>query len=262
MELTSFSDWPLAISIMLVVLVIGLPIESEISQRIFKPAIERGAPGARLSTYRYSIFSLWALALPVLVIWQVCDLDWALLGFQWDWNFRLMGVCIVSILIAGFFGWQAWSMQTTAAARTSYAEALRAGGGTYYFMPVSSIEHRTFIGLGVTAGITEEIIFRGFLIWAFAFFMPLWAAGLSSHLIFTMMHRYQGLAGMAQVFVIGAVITCLYIVGGSIWPLIALHIAVDVLHAITYRLGRLQLEDLPDTGSSEGPAPEFVSQSG
>ncbi|MEO1027866.1 MAG: type II CAAX endopeptidase family protein [Pseudomonadota bacterium] len=248
MELTSFADWPLAISIMLAILLVVLPIESEVSQRVFKPAILKGHPTARHNTYLYSIGSLWAFAVPILAIWQAYGLDWSVIGFQWAWGPGLMGVCIASALIVAFFAWQAFGMWASQSNRQTYAEALRKAGGAHYFMPVSSKEHRTFLCLGVTAGITEEIIFRGFLIWAFSFFMPFWTAGLVSHLVFTLMHRYQGLAGMAQVFVMGALITALYLIGGSIWPLIVLHIAVDVLNGITYRLGYLELSQQPETG--------------
>ena len=246
MEFITAADWPIAIWIMLGVIIIGLPIESEIAQRIFKPAIEKGSPQARFNTYLYSIASLWGLALPILIIWQVEGLDWAALGFQWNWGLSLLGVCVASGLIVAFFALQAWQMYSSARQRRAYSEALRDSGGAHYFMPVTSRDHRVFLGLGVTAGITEEIIFRGFLIWVFSYVMPIWAAGLVSHFFFTLMHRYQGLAGMVQVFVIGAVITALYLIGGSLWPLISLHIAVDVLNAITYRLGRLELEEMDD----------------
>ena len=44
---------------------------------------------------------------------------------------------------------------------------------TVHFLPRDDRELRAFVGLSATAGIVEEIIYRGFLIWCLALLMPL-----------------------------------------------------------------------------------------
>jgi len=101
---------------------------------------------------------------------------------------------------------------------------------THLLMPKTDKEYRRAMLLGVTAGVTEEIIFRGYLIWVLALFMPIWLAGAASIGVFVLLHLYQEKAGLIQVTMFATVATVLYILCGSLWPLIILHIGVDLLN--------------------------------
>ncbi len=221
---------------LLALIVIGLPIEGEIALRLYKPRILGNRPDARLGTYFYAIVSLWAFALAVLVVWAIEGRSWAELGFRYSVDAPTLVVTALCAAIAGYFLVVLIQTHTNPTVRQNYRDALAKADGLHYFMPRKRSEYKAFMGLGVTAGITEEIIFRGFLIWALSHFMPIWVAASASWLLFVFMHRYQGLAGLAQVSVAGALLTAFYVASGSLYPLIALHIAVDVLNnAILWR---------------------------
>ncbi len=234
----SITEWTL-----LLVIVIGLPIESEIALRIHKPRILAGRARARVYTYIYSICSLWAFAMVILLVWGFGPREWADLGFQFTLRTSVLITCVVCSLIMGYFCLQLYQIQTSSDARAQYRKAAAAAGGTHYFMPQTQTEYRIFALLSVTAGITEEIIFRGFLIWAFATIMPEWAAATTSLAIFVFVHRYQGVQSLLPVTIVGGVMTMLYLASGSLYPVIAVHIVVDVLYsAVVWRARQAKLE--------------------
>ena len=89
---------------------------------------------------------------------------------------------------------------------------------------------RLFRGVSVTAGVCEEILFRGFLIWYLATFFGLTVAVFASSAVFGLGHAYQGAGGILKTGVIGLVMAGLYVLSGSLWPPVALHAATDVVN--------------------------------
>lgn len=228
--------------VLFLIFVIGFPIENAFSTRFFEKRLESGKI-SRSFLHVYSMMFLWLSAIVILWIWSTSGRPWSELGLAWEWTLRIQIVWGVCALISGYFLVQWITLSFSARQREAYADAVRGVGGVKMIMAETLSEHRSFKLLGTTAGMTEEIIFRGFLIWAFAQFMPLWAAALASLALFIFMHRYQGLAGMGQVAIAGGIITLLFLVGGSLWPLIALHIAIDVLNAEVYWQGTKPLRE-------------------
>lgn len=97
-------------------------------------------------------------------------------------------------------------------------------------MPVTTKEKHIWNYVSLTAGITEEIIYRGFLIFAFSYLFPdwsIWLVLILSSLLFGLAHTYQGLAGVIRTTVVGLLFAGLYIGLGSVLPLIVLHFLID-----------------------------------
>jgi hypothetical protein len=44
-------------------------------------------------------------------------------------------------------------------------EQVEALGDVVFFLPRTQKDHRTFIALSITAGVVEEIVYRGFFVW-------------------------------------------------------------------------------------------------
>lgn len=86
-----------------------------------------------------------------------------------------------------------------------------------------------------SAGIGEEIFFRGFLFRQFNIILP--AVKLKSALItvfsailFSLPHLYQGSAGLVMTFIFGIVFAVIYIKSNyNLWLVILLHVLVDVM---------------------------------
>ncbi len=185
----------------------------------------------RLSSYNYTMLQLWSMALGILVIWAWVGRPFFLLGFGHSLDAPTLvawGVAALGILFSAF---QLYQVKTSEAAREKIRQQLEeVGEYTKLLMPTTDKEHRRSMWVGITAGITEEIIFRGYLIWAFSLFMNPWLAGLLSITLFVVLHRYQEKAGLIQVTGFAVVTTILYLICGSLWPVIVLHVGVDMLN--------------------------------
>jgi membrane protease YdiL (CAAX protease family) len=96
-------------------------------------------------------------------------------------------------------------------------------------LPGDDQEWRWFAALGLTAGITEELLFRGFLIAYLAVWFGLWPAVLLSSVAFGAGHLYQaGLRSALQTGIAGLVFGSLYALAGQLWAPMILHAAVDL----------------------------------
>lgn len=195
-------------------------------------------PGARLKLFRESMTTLWILAAICVACWLFSGRELTGLGFR--------------LPEPGWRGWLAWAAAGIAATylmvwvpvalalsrkeRVKSRDMIRSVEGVDLIRPRAQAEHRLFTWLAVTAGITEEIIYRGFLIGAAALMMPVWAAALVSVVIFTAAHFYQGLAGLARVLPMGALLAGVFVLGGSLWPVIMIHIAADLSGGAVFRI--------------------------
>lgn len=99
-----------------------------------------------------------------------------------------------------------------------------------FLLPVTSSERIAFAGLSISAGIAEELVFRGFLMAA------LLRAGLTLPLtvvlavaVFALSHAYQGIAGVLRVALLGALLTAPMLLTGSVYPAMIAHAALDLI---------------------------------
>lgn len=116
------------------------------------------------------------------------------------------------------------------------------------FMPASAGQFLHFIFLAVAAGVGEEIVYRGFMIsyltnllgttgWAVAIVLiyPAIAFGLG--------HVYQGWKPVLKVIAMAVLFGFFYFRTNTLWPLMLLHTAIDVLGGLLswYLLGKEEL---------------------
>ncbi len=95
-----------------------------------------------------------------------------------------------------------------------------------------------FFFVSVTAGICEEIHFRGCLMFLLSDVLPnvhIGAIGVIAALLFGLFHCYQGLAGVIKTGVVGMIFVLLYLVTDSLIPGILLHFWVDYSSAFLIR---------------------------
>jgi len=123
----------------------------------------------------------------------------------------------------------------------------RQARGFLALLPRTREERLTFAALAVTAGICEEVVFRGF---GFAYVRFIWPAVTDGWLIvitsvvFGLAHLYQGPRGILLTGLAGAVFASMTITTGSLLPAIAVHAMVD-----------LRILGLPDLARDVMPAP-------
>lgn len=130
--------------------------------------------------------------------------------------------------------------------RTAVDPALRARIGKamrslQFALPVSTPERRWWILVSISAGICEEILYRGFLTHYFSgtlvagFHFGTVGAWLVCALAFGLAHAYQGAAGIVRTTVAGLVLGLIAILCGSLLACIVLHSLADLQVLWMYR---------------------------
>ncbi|MEO1553177.1 MAG: type II CAAX endopeptidase family protein [Pseudomonadota bacterium] len=214
----------------LAVIIIGLPLEALLTLKKGRAELASGKPGVRIKRYTQTILLLWGVSLPIIVLWAASGRAWPALGFQIQSDPMALLGWGVAAAVALFFLFQFSYIARSQSARDQFRDALAKTPLMINFLPQTDAERRLFNLMGVSAGIAEEIVFRGYLIWAFGLFMPVWAAALAALAVFTILHLYQGATQLPAIFTLGTLVTVVFLLSGSIWPAIALHVFIDVIN--------------------------------
>lgn len=201
----------------------------------FRRLLQRLANGYtvdRMSIYRATMIGHWCLLFLALVCWAMAGRPWSALGLHWIGGWRMLAGALVVLAVVIFL-----LLQLCALARaneTSIARLRGRFGHLAAVVPRSAGELRRFYSVSLTAGIAEEVLWRGFLIWYLAQAMPMFAAALLATLAFGLAHAYQGWRQLPAITAVGALLAALYILTGTLWASIVLHFAIDALQG---RLG-------------------------
>ena len=198
--------------------------------RAFNKEARVDATKARHALWLRGALLMWAAAGLVLWLWIATGVPVASVGLGLPAGWRLWGPLV--------FGGAFVALQARGAVKLSRPAApsdkLRAQlGGVAPIFPRTAQELPAFLGVSVTAGFCEEVLFRGFLIWALQPLVGLWLAVALAALLFGAAHAYQGVAGMIRTGLIGLVFTAIVLLSGSLWPAIVLHAAVDAMGGLT-----------------------------
>lgn len=205
-------------------------------------AIRAGVPGARTRFYRTVIATGWFPALYVFALWFVGRRSWSALWLDAIRPLRFFFGCLLALGVIVFFVLQVRKVQK-ALARPRVAASLRQKFAfAYALVPETTAERRTFWLLSITAGVCEEIIYRGFVMWLVARWTGLIAAVLISSLVFGFGHIYLGVAQVPRTAIIGFVLAIVVIASGSLLPAILIHAAMDLNSGeIAFRVAQASL---------------------
>jgi membrane protease YdiL (CAAX protease family) len=216
------ADIPLVLAI-----VVGLPWRALHAMRRLRALSDADAAALRPALYARAILSQWTLVALVGVAWALLHRDARELGLELRPTGGLAGVLAGAFTIVLIV-----LRQRPAAARDpELAERLRNRlEAVRGILPHDDPEFVRFVPLAVTAGICEEILFRGYLVWVLAHAMPVPAAYALSSAIFGLGHLYQGPRGVVMTAVAGAFFAAVVAVSGSLYPAMLLHALMD-LHA-------------------------------
>ena len=181
-----------------------------------------GEEGIRLQFYRAAILSQWLLAAFLLVIWT--RRPWAWLLLRWSTPLRLgVGSCVAIGAIA-LLRWQRVQALRSQRARDQVRRQLEYARP---LLPHTAAESHLFHFVSVTAGICEELLFRGFLYWYLAVWTGPLAAAVLSSLIFGLGHIYLGAAHVPKAAAAGLFFACVAVGSGALWPAMIIHAALD-----------------------------------
>lgn len=213
--------------LVMLLLALVLPVAGAWTYRRYVRRIEAGQPPDRLSQYRQTQILEWSLFAVLLAAWLALGRPFAQLGLSAPRGAGFAaGAALLSVLLAWLvFAWRQ-ARHADAAARDKVVASL---GHLRYFLPDSRGTLRSFVALSVTAGIVEEIVYRGFAFWYLAHCLPGWAVVAVAALVFGLGHSYQGAANMLRVTLGGVAFGAYYLLTGSIWLPIVAHALVDIL---------------------------------
>jgi uncharacterized protein len=93
---------------------------------------------------------------------------------------------------------------------------------------VTAKELKLFLVVSVTAGICEEVLMRGSMLWYFSMWLPWWTAIAAVIAVFGIGHAYQGLRGVLLTAAAGAIALAVYLWTGSLAGPIVIHAVIDL----------------------------------
>jgi len=138
-------------------------------------------------------------------------------------------IAVAAIVIVALpVGLVTWKKLTKRPLRYSSAAALKS---LNYFLPGTWTERRWWVFVSITAGVCEEILFRGFILrylHVFPWTLNLTLALLISSAIFGVHHIYQGAGGVAKVTILGILFGLLFLLTGNLLFPIIFHGAIDL----------------------------------
>jgi uncharacterized protein len=111
------------------------------------------------------------------------------------------------------------------------AKAAKAAQSLSYLLPSSTEERRWWWPLCITAGVCEEVLYRGFLLHYFhtsPLHLSLTLAMVVAAVIFGIGHLYQGAKGALSTAVLGFALGAVFLVTGSLLVPIIAHAVLDL----------------------------------
>lgn len=230
-------------------LVVGLPWWAMRKFQRLRAAIAAGDPAARIAAYRNVVIVQWSLVALLVVHWALRSRAWGDLGVSLPLHLRFAG----GLLIAGAgMIFLLLQLRAVLASADTMQRAYRELGALRDLLPHDAVESRWFGRVAITAGVCEEVLYRGFLPWLFAHAMPVPAAYGLAVLAFGLGHTYQGVGGIVKTTILGALMALMTWLGGSLLPAILLHGAIDLING---RLAYHVLRHVDAGGPGVDPPP-------
>lgn len=104
-----------------------------------------------------------------------------------------------------------------------------------YLLPKTTLERIIWIILAASAGVSEEICFRGFVITRLARLTgSVWPGAIIGAIAFGVSHSYQGIGGIILIGVYGLMFSLLFLARGSLVPCIVAHTLQDIIALFGY----------------------------
>jgi len=208
--------------------------------RSFRKREESGAaPESRIAKYKGSIRKTLIPAALVLLIVLFSNICFSDIGFRpvrltyglWFTmiTFILCGALFTVLLVQMIRSWVS----------EKYRQEIKktSNKGVGLLLPRNHKERLWWVGCSVNAGICEEIVCRGFLLYLLLAVFPDVSPAVvvaAASAIFGFCHLYQGVSGVLQTAAGGALLFCLYLVTDSLAPAMLLHFFTDVANIFLF----------------------------
>lgn len=225
---TSWDAWVLTL-----LLVIVSPALDYFIFRALKARPAPPSPHTKIKLFLYIILSQWILTGLTVVIMYHHGANLSDIGQQLGRAPWTVGVTLIVVLSLFLLT----RRNRTQLSKTNPDRLKRLLQNVGYILPTSPAERPVFVVLAVTAGICEEILFRGWLVSFLTGFGHLWLAVILSSILFGAAHLYQGVKAVPSTALLGLVFALLFVATGSLLPGQALHTFIDVNNGLS--LGKM-----------------------
>ncbi|MCP4458650.1 MAG: CPBP family intramembrane metalloprotease [Cytophagales bacterium] len=184
-------------------------------------------PAKKNYVFRLTCFQLIALALVTMLPIWIGKYELNTVGL----NFILNPIWVISLFLISFLG--IWVLSLAKLTPDQAKKAQTKSERVLFLMPTTKPECKMMIFTSFVAGICEEIIYRGFLLWFLLNYLPLLPAIVLTNLPFALAHLTStGFRNTIWAFILGLIFTVAYLLTDSLWLSILLHILIDVYAAI------------------------------
>jgi hypothetical protein len=213
--------------IFILLLFVLQPILGAFESRYYIARAKAGQPAERVRFYRQTALIEWVFFALLVAAWLDFGRPIADLGFVMSEGPGFWSGVVLCTALTGYLLY-AWRTAKTASPAEK-SKNIESFGDLVVFLPHTRRELHNFYGVSITAGIVEEVVYRGFVIWYLGQFMPVWGAVVVSSVAFGLGHSYQGASGALRTGLIGLAFGALYVITGSIWLPIIAHALLDLL---------------------------------
>lgn len=221
--------------LLFLVLAVVFPVRAALfGLRPLQRASDADLPRVKLAVYRRAIVLQWTVVALVAVLWLVTHRSWSAIGLVPRLSGGLLGVIgglavfVLVLLRQGYLKPADDESLEHLRQRTRHLERM---------LPATLHERSWFFALAGTAGVCEEVLYRGYLIWYLVAWSWLIAphssflvAAIISSLIFGVGHAYQGVRGILLTAVVAGFLAAVYWITRSLFASMIIHALMD-LHA-------------------------------
>jgi membrane protease YdiL (CAAX protease family) len=212
--------------LLVVLIALGLPLRAWFGMKSLK-ATSGDLAALRRRMWLRALATQWGLVAIVAFLWVTQHRDPRALGLDLQPTAGLLGVLVGLATIVSLVVRQRGAIATDEDLRQRIRDRL---APVERLMPRSRGEYPLFAALAITAGVCEELLFRGYLFWYASQWMPWPAAALLQAFAFGLGHAYQGARGIVLTGFAGLFFTGVRLIAGSVWPAMLVHALMD-LHA-------------------------------
>ncbi len=233
---TELNFFLLVFILLLVILLIIYPVSGIRGIKELRRKYAEGQAYSRISFYKSSMFASWLVVFLILLLIPISGVSLDDLGMKWFYPRRssLSGWILYPgiVLYLLHLGQNLYYIRIF---RSKSEKRKKLAGGIAedfkFFLPITAKEKQVWNYLSLSAGITEEIIYRGYMFFALAVIFPslhLVYILLLSTLIFGVGHLYLGKEVLKSTF-LGLLFGIYYIVFDSLYPVMLIHTVQDLV---------------------------------
>jgi membrane protease YdiL (CAAX protease family) len=165
----------------------------------------------------------------IIALWYFKDRSWQSMGFQLpDWKNRDIVIIAIVTLSVGYLADLVFTYWYERKEKEQWFDRSS-------FLPHSYGELPAYILLCMSAGIFEEIIYRGFMVNYFLedgmAEIP-WTAIIVPAVLFSLAHFYQGWAAIMKISVLAILLNLIFIYTHSLYPTMIIHFSIDLISGV------------------------------